>query len=92
MGSCECSNDPSGCTRGREYLYQLNSVSQKNIILCEFNYEVQYDDIFIKATNIISDANLSSGSEVDTDSKDGETCQDAYCNLQKCAICQDCKI
>jgi hypothetical protein len=53
----------------------------KNNILCEVNYEVQYDDIFIKATNIIFDANPSSGSGVDTDSKDGETCQDAYCNL-----------
>jgi len=53
----------------------------QNIILCDVKYEVQYDDIFIKATNIIFDANPSSGSEVDTDSKDGETCQDAYCNL-----------
>lgn len=37
------------------------------------------------------DANPSSGSGDDTDSMDGETCQDAYCNLQKRAICQDCE-
>lgn len=45
---------------------------------------LQYD-IFIKATNIISDANPSSGSAVDTGSNDGQTRQDVFCNLCKCA-------
>jgi hypothetical protein len=36
----------------------------KDIILCEVNYEVQYDDIFITATNIIFDANPFHGSEL----------------------------
>jgi hypothetical protein len=38
----------------------------RKIILLGVNYEVQDDDTFIKATNIIFDANPSSGSGVDT--------------------------
>jgi hypothetical protein len=57
----------------------------RNIILRGVNYEVQYDDIIIKATNIIFDANPSRGSAADTGSKDGQMQQDAFSNLYKCA-------
>jgi hypothetical protein len=37
MGSCGHSNKPSGCIRGKEFLYQLNDYKLSRTLLCGVN-------------------------------------------------------